>query len=134
MPAPASNSQFRGQASFKTWVLTIAWNRAMTRRRRLTNWFRRAAPIDEARSFLTRDRQPDEAAQDAELRAHVAAAIELLKPKLRDAVLLAQSGDHGYDEIGEMLNIPVGTMKWRVSEARRKVRERLNAVGYRDAR
>jgi DNA-directed RNA polymerase specialized sigma24 family protein len=29
-----------------------------------------------------------------------------------------------------MLNVPVGTVKWRVSEARRRIRERLAASGY----
>jgi DNA-directed RNA polymerase specialized sigma24 family protein len=48
--------------------------------------------------------------------------------------LLAQSGDYGYAEIGGMLKIPVGTVKWRVSEARKKVREQLAALGYVDAR
>jgi DNA-directed RNA polymerase specialized sigma24 family protein len=49
-------------------------------------------------------------------------------------LLLAQSGDYGYDEIGAMLKVPVGTVKWRVSEARRKVREQLATRGYVDAR
>jgi DNA-directed RNA polymerase specialized sigma24 family protein len=33
-----------------------------------------------------------------------------------------------------MLGVPLGTVKWRVSEARRKVRERLAALGYVDAK
>ena len=57
-----------------------------------------------------------------------------LTPKLRDALLLAQSGEYQYDEIARMLDIPVGTVKWRISEARRKVRERLADLGYVDAR
>ena len=38
---------FRGEASFKTWVLTIAWNRAMDRRRRAGEWLRRFVSRDE---------------------------------------------------------------------------------------
>jgi DNA-directed RNA polymerase specialized sigma24 family protein len=64
----------------------------------------------------------------------VAAAIDALSPKLRDALLLAQSGEHDYEAIGTLLKIPVGTVKWRVSEARKKVRARLAALGYIDAR
>jgi DNA-directed RNA polymerase specialized sigma24 family protein len=33
-----------------------------------------------------------------------------------------------------MLGIPVGTVKWRISEARKKVREKLAAIGYVDAK
>jgi RNA polymerase sigma-70 factor (ECF subfamily) len=48
-------------------------------------------------------------------------AIGRLSPKLKDALLLAASGEHSYEEIGALLGIPVGTVKWRVSEARRQV-------------
>jgi RNA polymerase sigma-70 factor (ECF subfamily) len=126
-------SRFRGDASFKTWLLTIAWNRAMTRRRSLAHWLRRALPLDEAKSVAGRQQRPDEAVSETELRAHITAAIEALTPKLRDAFLLAQSGEYSYDEIAGMLKIPGGTLKWRVAEARRKVRGRLAALGYVDA-
>jgi RNA polymerase sigma-70 factor (ECF subfamily) len=126
-------SRFRGEASFKTWLLTIAWNRAMTRRRRLVDWLRRALPLEAATSVAGRHARPDDAASDTELSAHIAAAIEALTPKLRDALLLAQAGEYSYDEIAAMLSIPTGTLKWRVSVARRKVRSRLAALGYVDA-
>jgi DNA-directed RNA polymerase specialized sigma24 family protein len=48
-----------------------------------------------------------------------------LSPRLRDALLLACSGAHRYEEIAAMLSIPVGTVKWRVAEARRILALRL---------
>ena len=53
-------------------------------------------------------------------------------PGLRDALLLARAGEYTYEEIGAMLQAPVGTIKWRVSEARRVVKQRLRARGYGD--
>jgi len=126
-------SRFRGDASFKTWLLTIAWNRAMTRRRGLTHWLRRALPLEHAASVTDRQPRPDDEAGASELRTHIAAAIEALTPKLRDALLLARSGDYSYEEIAAMLGTSTGTLKWRVAEARRKVRGRLAALGYVDA-
>ena len=64
------------------------------------------------------------AAGRARLR-QVQAAIAALSPKLRDTLLLASSGDHAYDEIAAMLNVPVGTVKWRVAEARRLLNKEL---------
>jgi len=61
-----------------------------------------------------------------------AAAIRALSPKLRDALLLAQAGDYSYEEIGAMLGAPLGTIKWRVSEARRVIRKHLRERGYGD--
>lgn len=69
-----------------------------------------------------------------ELRAHAARAIEALPPKLRDALLLAASGEYDYGAIAAMLKSPAGTLKWRVAEARKQVRAHLSALGYIDVR
>jgi RNA polymerase sigma-70 factor (ECF subfamily) len=123
-------TRFRGEASFKTWLLTIAWNRAINRRRLRMNWWRRAAPLTDTLVLVAAGDTPDEDLRSRELRTHIGRAIAALTPKFRDALLLAQSGEYAYDEIGAMLSIPQGTVKWRVSEARRKVRQRLAALGY----
>jgi RNA polymerase sigma-70 factor (ECF subfamily) len=126
--------RFRGDSSFKTWLLTIAWNQAITRRRRLTSWLTRVTTIDSVVEPADEGPRQDAVVHDAELLRHARHAIQALTPKLRDALLLAQSGDYGYDEIAAMLSVPTGTVKWRVSEARRKVREQLSRLGYVDAR
>ena len=122
--------RFRGDASFKTWLLTIAWNRAMTRRRLRITWWRRAAPLADARLVSGPTAAADCDVRRREMRMHIRQAIERLSPKLRDALLLAQSGEYDYDEIATMLKISVGTVKWRVAEARKKVRLQLGQIGY----
>jgi len=126
--------RFRGDSSFKTWLLTITWNQAMSRRRSIAGWFRRAIAIDETVEPADSSRSPHLAMHDSELHRRVQQAIHALSPTLRDALLLAQTGEHSYDEIGAMLKVPLGTVKWRVSEARRKVRLQLAKFGYVDAR
>jgi len=121
---------FRGQSSFRTWLLAIAWNRAISRRRSLATWFARRAPLADAEGVAGGAAGPLDALHERELGQQIAAAIERLSPKLRDALLLAQSGDYGYDEVAAMLKVPVGTVKWRVSDARRQVKQRLAALGY----
>jgi len=126
--------RFRGESSFRTWILRITWNRAISKRRGLAGWFRRATPIDDVAEPAAADDSQHAAVQNAELHAQIVSAIHALSPKLRDALLLAQSGDYQYDEIARMLGVPLGTVKWRISEARRKVREALAALGYVDAK
>jgi RNA polymerase sigma-70 factor, ECF subfamily len=129
---------FRGAASFKTWLLTIAWNHAINRRRRLRRGQEarvgQAGREGEARSDLARDWRPspEQAAVDAQLRRDIAAEIRALSPKLRDALVLAQSGEYTYEEIAAMLGTVVGTIKWRVSEARRVIKLRMRERGYAD--
>ena len=137
---------FRGAASFKTWLLTIAWNQAINRRRANIRWWRRIVDVgaaDAVDSVNRLDRAgdpaaltstsdtPEQLAAAAELRRDIRRAIAQLPRKLRDALLLAQSGEYSYQEIGAMLHAPIGTIKWRVSEARRVVKTSLRA--YRDA-
>jgi RNA polymerase sigma-70 factor (ECF subfamily) len=129
-------ASFRGDASFKTWLLTIAWHQAINRRRSLTRiWRRMVEPTEgeEAEAFVSIGASgptPEQAAAGAQMRRAIEAAIRRLSPALRDTLLLAQSGDHTYEEIGAMLRAPVGTIKWRVSEARRKVRQALQERGF----
>ena len=75
---------------------------------------------------------PEAAAAQEQLRRGIREAIRALSPKLRDALLLAQAGDYSYEEIGAMLHAPLGTIKWRVSEARKMIRKHLEAHGYGD--
>jgi RNA polymerase sigma-70 factor (ECF subfamily) len=153
---------FRGDASFKTWLLTIAWNQALNRRRSLRRWWRRSlhSPGQEGQDrregldrqigqvgrvgqvrrvgqagsgvddVATGDPSPEQAASDAQLRRHIIAEIRALSPKLRDALLLAQAGEYNYEEIAVMLGTAAGTIKWRVSEARRVIKKRLRERGH----
>jgi RNA polymerase sigma-70 factor (ECF subfamily) len=128
---------FRGDASFKTWLLTIAWHQAINRRRSLTSvWRRMVAPKTEEDAeaamagIASGGPSPEQAAEQEQLRRGIREAIRGLSPKLRDALLLAQAGDYSYDEIGAMLRVPTGTIKWRVSEARRVIRKRLEERGH----
>ena len=123
---------FRGDSSFRTWLVSIAWNRAISKRRSLTTWFARRAPLDQTDQMAGGSVGPLDALGERELARHAAAAIGALSPKLRDALLLAQSREYDYEEMAAMLKVPVGTVKWRVSEARRQVRQRLAALGFVD--
>lgn len=130
---------FRGDASFKTWLLTITWHQALNRRRSLASVWRRmaASSADEDQepplaSVAADGPTPEEAAEAEQLRRGVRNAIRALSPKLRDALLLAMARDYTYDEIGVMVDAPVGTIKWRVSEARRLVKKQLKARGFSD--
>jgi RNA polymerase sigma-70 factor (ECF subfamily) len=126
---------FRGEASFKTWLLAIAWRKALTRRRAAQIWRRRlVAPSEDAPDPLdavaTAAPGPHAVVAAAEMRRRTRSLINRLPRKLRDTLLLAISGEYSYDEIGAILSVPVGTVKWRVSEARRVVREKLKLLGY----
>ncbi|HEX2342469.1 MAG TPA: RNA polymerase sigma factor [Vicinamibacterales bacterium] len=124
-------NRFRGDSSFKTWLLTIVWNKALDRRRAMRRTFLSLETEDGVTTDPPSLEQPTDAALVA-ASAHRAARtlIAALPVKLRDPLLLAASGEHSYTEMATMLGVPVGTLKWRISEARRIMREKLQRLGY----
>ena len=123
---------FREDASFKTWLLAIAWRKALTRRRNVRTLLRRFVQPPEDTEWQVADsgQSQEQSLLDDELRGHLRRQIAMLAPKLRDALLLASAGDDSYTDIAGVLGIPVGTLKWRVSEARRQLKARLAGLGY----
>jgi len=126
-------AQFRGDSSFKTWILTIVWRQALDRRRARSRWWQRtslgrteeAGEADHMDRLASLEADPERQSEARHRVRQVQSAIDQLSPKLRDTLLLAASGDHAYDEIATMLRIPVGTVKWRVAEARRLIHKTL---------
>lgn len=125
---------YRGEASFRTWLLTIAWRRALSRRRSLFARWRRfvSGELPDAPIPGARGRTPEATLIDAEMAGHVQRLVRALPARLRDALLLSAAGEQTYHEIALVLGIPEGTLKWRVAEARRRLKDRLVRLGYRD--
>jgi RNA polymerase sigma-70 factor (ECF subfamily) len=133
---------FRGEASFRTWLLAITWRKAIDRRKSVTRWMQRLVhPVQSGETgedwdpmdrLEARGQSQELDLMSTDLQRRLRPLIASLPKKLRDALLLAGSGDHSYDEIGRMLKIPVGTVKWRVSEARKVLKQKMAAMGYID--
>ena len=131
---------FRGDAQFRTWLLSITWRKAIDRRKSVSRWLRTVvnAPrsesgedsFDHMERVASTSRSQEDTYVDEELQRNVTRLIGTLPKKLRDALLLAGSGEHTYEQISHILGAPLGTVKWRVSEARRVLKQKLAALGY----
>jgi RNA polymerase sigma factor (sigma-70 family) len=124
-------------AAFRGWFMRIVWRKAIDRRRSLRSWFDRfgtTTPDEQPIEFVAADPSPDAQLISRELAAAIAHVVRALPRKLRDPFLLAASGDHRYEDIAVMLGIPIGTVKWRIFEARRLIRVKLDRLGHGDPR
>jgi RNA polymerase sigma-70 factor (ECF subfamily) len=115
--------QFRGDANVRTWMITIAWRLALSRRRSPVRRLKQMISMDNVQ-IETVSAQPsaETCVLDSERLAAVREQIRRLPRKLRDALLLTAAGDLTQDEIAATLRIPAATFRWRVMEARKRLR------------
>jgi RNA polymerase sigma-70 factor, ECF subfamily len=125
-------------ALFRGWFMRIVWRKAIDRRRSLRAWLQRfgtsASDDERAAEFAAAEPSPDAQLISRELALAIAQVVRALPRKLRDPFLLAASGDHRYEDIATLLGTPIGTVKWRISEARRLIRIKLDRMGHGDPR
>jgi len=125
---------FRGEASFKTWLLAITWRRALDRRKSLSDLLRRFATFDghAPPDYPAPGRSHEDDLVEAERRAQLRRLLRKLPAKFRDVLLLMAAGDHTVEEIAKLLGVPAGTAKWRAAEGRRLLKQKLTRLGYGD--
>ncbi len=125
---------FRGGATFQTWLYRIATNIAVDALRRRGRHRARVSSLDDpwqaeqgamTREVRDRQRDPQELVEAAELTTEVQQAIAQLSPKLRAVVVLFDIEGLSYEEIAETLQLPLGTVKSRLFNARARLRELL---------
>ena len=126
---------FRGQSSLKTWVYRIAVNEAHNHRRWFSRHRRQEVGLegDGEGSKCYRDtlsdpgRSPFDAALNHERHALIENALSQLNPIFRTAVVLRDIEDLSYEEIAEVLQVSLGTVKSRILRGREGLRKSLAA-------
>ena len=115
-------STFRPQGSFRPWICRIASNLTIDALRR------RKPTMDVEKAVLEApgDR-PEAAALKSERAAMVRAAVNELPVHSRMALVLREYEGMSYQEIADGLDIPIGTVKSRLNDARRRLRDALAA-------
>ena len=103
---------FDGRSKFSTWIYRIATNAALDELRRIK---RRAVPHDD-QTFTSIPVSDGVDAVDAQL--DVSAALSEVPEEFRTVLVLRHIADLEYDEIAEILDIPVGTVRSRLSRGR----------------
>src|ERR1700686_4144942 len=131
---------FNGQSSLKTWIYRIAVHEASNRRRW---WFRHKAKetsiepnLDESRgrglgmrdTLVDESESPFDMVVHEEIRARVEEELREISEPYRTAVILRALEDMSYEEIAEITDVSLGTVKSRLTRGREALRRRLR--GY----
>jgi RNA polymerase sigma-70 factor (ECF subfamily) len=115
--------QFRGEAQLGTWLVRIAINEALARRRREAH----AGVAAPAAEPLAREEDgPEAMARQAELRRTLQAQIDALAPVFRAVFILRAVQELSVGETAAVLRIPEATVRTRFFRARRQLRAVLS--------
>lgn len=124
---------FRGHSTLKTWIYRITVNEAHNARRWFFRHRRREVELDTnpddtrhwKEAIPDRRRSPYEVAVEREQHVMIEAALDRLNPIFREAVVLRDITGLSYEEIAEILNVSLGTVKSRILRGREALREQL---------
>lgn len=127
---------FRGEATFKTWLLAITWRRALDRRKSVGEGLRRFVNSDGwlFPEHAAPGRSQEEILIEKDRRDRVRRLVRSLPARFRDVLLLMATGDYTFEQAARLLGVPVGTAKWRATEGRRLLKKKLTMLGYGDER
>ncbi len=127
-----------GKGSFGTWITTLTRNLLVdhfrrTRLDRATDSIHASFDGDEDGPTMEdrlMDKRPSQEQHFAglELRTRIQGALKQLSPELREAVILRDLEDLDYKEIAQVLNIPEGTVKSRISRGRGELAKLLERI------
>ena len=127
-------NSFRGDSQFYTWLYRIAANTAKnylaSRARKSPSY---AVDIDDAEHFegesgLKEFANPENMLLTDEIKATVFSAIEKLPEDLKSAITLREIDGLSYEEIADVMDCPIGTVRSRIFRARDVIDKELRPL------
>lgn len=129
---------YKPEYKFSSWIFKIANNAAIDhlRRRQLDTMSLDGSPsarspeemLASAPQLGDRGESPLQEIESRELGLAIERAISRLRPEYRSCILLRHVEGHSYEEIAQMLDLPLGTVKTYIHRARNELREHLEDV------
>ena len=121
----SSAGRYGGKSTVKTWLIGIARRQAHNTLRR------RGLPLADPAALATLP-APDPTPEDVALamadRAALAAALRCLAPAQREVLALIFGQELSYQEVANVLDIPIGTVRSRLNHAKRALRVLLESA------
>lgn len=119
--------KYEERGTFKAWINTVAKN--VSKDYLKSAWFRNNydAINDEFVLNSVKDSKasPDSVVNALERQQRIISAIETLKPKLKEAIMLCEIYGYTYEEASKHLHCPLGTIKSRIFNAKKELAETL---------
>ena len=119
---------FGGKSKVATWIMGIAYHRALKLAERHRRWWGRHASVN-FDEWIERVDGTEELTGQAELRNLIDQGLRRLSPEHRAVVELTYFHGCSYEEIADIVHCPVNTVKTRMFHARAKLKKLLPELG-----
>lgn len=127
--AARTYASFRGESQLSTWLYGIAMNLVrnhLSRSPQRLYHFEDESALDDTAAAVA---SPEEQCSLNQTVRLLERELQELMPEMREVLLLVAMDDMSYEDAAELLNVPIGTVRSRVSRARAHLRRRLHAAG-----
>jgi RNA polymerase sigma-70 factor (ECF subfamily) len=124
-------NNFKPDASLYTWLYRIAVNTCLDYKKKpfFESLFK---STDEEEEYLAEqasdEPSPERLYESKQMGYALQKSLKRLSPKLRAAIILKEVEGLAYEEISEVLDISMGTVKSRISRAREELRELMKEI------
>ncbi|MGB5276206.1 MAG: RNA polymerase sigma factor RpoE [Gammaproteobacteria bacterium] len=125
---------FRGESAFYTWLYRIAINTAknhlVAAGRKNPSYAVDVQEVEkyDASEWLKEYATPERELLAEEIQVTVNNALEVLPPDLREAITLREIEGLSYEDIAQVMDCPIGTVRSRIFRAREAIDEKLQPI------
>lgn len=122
-----NSEKYQEKGSIKSWISTIAKNTSLDY---VKSSYHKAAQTSDSEDYTLsciKDKKvtPDENIIKLERQKRITEAINQLKPKFKEVIIMAEINGYSYEECAQKLKCPIGTIKSRIYNAKKELAEKL---------
>ena len=117
--------KYEEKGSFKSWINLITANVSKDYLKSAKNRYETHVEDEAIFENIKERKTPEDLLLKKERQERIIKAIEELKPKLKEVIMLSEIEDYSYEECSEKLKCPIGTVKSRIYNAKKELAEKL---------
>jgi RNA polymerase sigma-70 factor (ECF subfamily) len=123
-----NSDKYKEQGSIKSWISSITKNTSLDY---LKSAYHKASQNSTSDDFVVtsiKDKKisPEDKSIQLERQKKIVKAINSLKPKFKEVIVMCEINGYTYEECAQKLKCPVGTIKSRIYNAKKELAEKLN--------
>jgi RNA polymerase sigma-70 factor (ECF subfamily) len=123
-----NSDKYKEQGSIKSWISSITKNTSLDYLKSAYHKVSQTSTSDDFVVTSIKDKKisPEEKTIQLERQKKIVKAINSLKPKFKEVIVICEINGYTYEECAKKLKCPVGTIKSRIYNAKKELAEKLN--------